>query len=290
MFISYQLYKSRFIDFLGGGSEGGMQSLSPLSLDLCTITRSKRNRKSIYRTVYIMEETLCRFCLGPKETRKNPFIRPCLCSGSVAHVHKACFDKWRSMATLPEHKRRCQLCLSEFTMVRKWPSDTILKMEDKGLWSILSRPFACNGIVFVTHYAICIEYLVTPIKRQESQESILVERGEREAIVYELTQPHALYCFLVLLALLTSTYVAVYRNNIASIKNKLRYMAYWLRGDITYYTDVSPRMYILYMLTSLAAMWYGTFLFGIVFIFLLPNWIEVHKGILHAINDDGEME
>ena len=67
-------------------------------------------------------------------------------------------------------------------------------------------------------------------------------------------------------------------------------MVYWLRGDITYYTDVSPRMYMLYMLTSLAAMWYGTFLFGIVFIFLLPNWIEVHKGILHAINDDGEME
>jgi len=30
MFISSQLYKSRFMDFLGGGSEGGMQSLSPL--------------------------------------------------------------------------------------------------------------------------------------------------------------------------------------------------------------------------------------------------------------------
>ena len=228
-----------------------------------------------------MEETLCRFCLGPKETKKNPFIRPCLCSGSVAHVHKLCFDKWRRMATLPEHKRRCQLCLSEFTMIRKWPSETIPRVEEKGVWCLLSRPFACNTIVFVTHYAISIEYLLTPVKRQEVG---------REVIVYELSQPQGLYCFLILLGILTSAYAVFYRNNIASIKNKLRYMAYWLRGDITHYTDVSPRMYMIYMLTSLAAMWYGTFIFGAVFIFLLPNWIEVHKGVLHAINDDGEME
>jgi hypothetical protein len=31
MFILCQLYKSSFIDFIGGGSKGGMQSISPLN-------------------------------------------------------------------------------------------------------------------------------------------------------------------------------------------------------------------------------------------------------------------
>ena len=31
MSLSCQLYKSSFIDFIGGGSKGGMQSISPLN-------------------------------------------------------------------------------------------------------------------------------------------------------------------------------------------------------------------------------------------------------------------
>ena len=165
--------------------------------------------------------------------------------------------------------------------MRKWPSEAIPDIKDKGMWSLLSRSFACNGIVFVTHYAICTEFLLKPTTRNVLQ---------RDTVMYELTQPHGTYCFLILLSLLTCVYAVFYQSNIASIKNKLRYMAYWFRGDITHYTDITPRMYILYMLSSLAAIWYGTFLFGAVFIFLLPKWIHVHKGILYTINDEGEIE
>ena len=203
-----------------------------------------------------MEETLCRFCLGPQEGRKNPFICPCLCTGSVAHVHKRCFDRWRFVTTSPEHKRRCQLCLTEYNTVRKWPSEMIPVIEDKGAWALLSRPFVCNSIVFVMHYAIYTEYLL----------------------------------FLILLALLTSLYVAFYWTHVASVKNKLRYVAYWFRNDITHFTDITPLMYSVYLSSSLAAIWYGTFLFSIIYIYLLPKCMEVHKGILHAINDDGEIE
>ena len=182
--------------------------------------------------------------------------------------------------TIPEHKRRCQLCLSEYNTVRKWPSETISDIEDKGIWSLLSRHFVCNSIVFVTHYAICTEYLLTPINQDT----------HRNVVVYELTQPHGTYCFLVLLSILTSMYVVFFRTYAASVKNKLRYILYWFRGDITHYTNVSPRMYMAYILSSLAAIWYSTFLFGIIYIFLLPKWIQVHNGILHAINYDGEID
>lgn len=228
-----------------------------------------------------MEETLCRFCLGPKENKKNPFIRPCLCTGSVAHVHKRCFDRWRFVTTSDEHKRRCQLCLSEYTTVRKWPSETIPEIEIRGAWTLLSLPFLCNSIVFGIHYAICIEYLLMPIKRIQ---------GQQDVIVQEVVQPHGTYCFLILLALLTSMYVAFYWKYVASTKNKLRYIAYWLRNDIARHTDITPLMYIVYLSLSLVAIWYGTFLFGIIYIYLLPKYMEVHKGILHAINDDGEIE
>ena len=44
----------------------------------------------------------CRICFG--ET--PPFISPCACDGSLAHVHPACLREWRRRS----HRTICEIC------------------------------------------------------------------------------------------------------------------------------------------------------------------------------------
>lgn len=48
----------------------------------------------------------CRFCLE----EDGPFISPCRCRGSVAHIHEACLNRW--LVELPARKwpPRCSIC------------------------------------------------------------------------------------------------------------------------------------------------------------------------------------
>lgn len=36
----------------------------------------------------------CRICLGEENEAKNPLISPCLCSGSMKHIHVDCLKHW----------------------------------------------------------------------------------------------------------------------------------------------------------------------------------------------------
>lgn len=57
-------------------------------------------------------DAVCRICHGPRtENSDNPLLSPCICSGSVQWVHRACLDQWRSQAAWPAQKAcHCELC------------------------------------------------------------------------------------------------------------------------------------------------------------------------------------
>jgi hypothetical protein len=55
----------------------------------------------------------CRFCLE----EETPLIRPCKCSGTQAHVHPHCLQRWVELAPTSAARTSCQMCHHSFNVV-----------------------------------------------------------------------------------------------------------------------------------------------------------------------------
>jgi len=63
------------------------------------------------------DEPVCRICQASRrETPTSRFIRPCSCSGSLAHVHLECLNRWR--ATSASASARCDICHTPYQLRR----------------------------------------------------------------------------------------------------------------------------------------------------------------------------
>jgi hypothetical protein len=73
---------------------------------------------------------VCRFCLESRSTRKNPFLSPCACRGSVEVVHFICLQKWR-ITNPPLTLNTCPLCKTTYTLPEEFQGEEIpfLRME-----------------------------------------------------------------------------------------------------------------------------------------------------------------
>ncbi len=67
---------------------------------------------------------LCRFCLDNRSTRKNPFLSPCSCRGSVEVVHFICLQKWR-ITNPPLTLNTCPLCKAAYTLPDEFQGEEI---------------------------------------------------------------------------------------------------------------------------------------------------------------------
>ncbi|CAF0900887.1 unnamed protein product [Adineta steineri] len=56
----------------------------------------------------------CRICLDNDD--QNDLIRPCLCSGGSAYVHRKCLNSWRSMNRNGRGFKSCEVCQFEFVI------------------------------------------------------------------------------------------------------------------------------------------------------------------------------
>ena len=56
----------------------------------------------------------CRFCLETDSDKNNPLISPCLCSGSVAFIHRNCLLRWVFIDTYVT-RDRCSICKAAFS-------------------------------------------------------------------------------------------------------------------------------------------------------------------------------
>ncbi|CAD5231031.1 unnamed protein product [Bursaphelenchus okinawaensis] len=61
------------------------------------------------RTALLSDQIpICRICL--EEDGPSDMVRPCLCSGTQARVHRFCMKEWLKASG----KQRCEICKSEF--------------------------------------------------------------------------------------------------------------------------------------------------------------------------------
>ena len=239
----------------------------------------KRTFTSLYRFINmpVAEESICRFCLMPQETSKDPFISPCLCKGSAAYVHTSCLNKWRRLAISNIHRNHCQLCLEEFTIVRRWPIE-ILPPVKEDAWFILSRSYMFVILLYYMNYIICSKYLPR-----------ILSNNPLEYELYETTYSNGTYGFLILMGIVTGLYSLFYWTYISAIKNKLLYAIYWLRTDISCYTTITPIMYLITMPTLCYISSYYIFPFGGLYVLLLPRFLKIHAGIVRIMNREGEI-
>ena len=58
-----------------------------------------------------MDNATCRICFE-EQTRNNPLIYPCRCTGTSKYIHKECLQHWRNTThtTADEHREHCMEC------------------------------------------------------------------------------------------------------------------------------------------------------------------------------------
>lgn len=95
---------------------------------------SSENPQLVQQSPNSAEEVLsagprCRICLD-LGTADNILIRPCACSGSVAHVHENCLKTW--ISERPDVHNVCELCKTTYNLELKYKMVLSIK---KGLSS-----------------------------------------------------------------------------------------------------------------------------------------------------------
>ncbi|KAG2159776.1 uncharacterized protein EDB93DRAFT_1237067 [Suillus bovinus] len=64
------------------------------------------------------QEKQCRICFEGEDDSSGRLIRPCLCKGSISHVHIACLKKWRSSSFSNNSFYRCPQCHYRYHFAR----------------------------------------------------------------------------------------------------------------------------------------------------------------------------
>ena len=89
---------------------------------------------------------MCRICYETGESAETgPLFCPCLCSGSMGHVHMECLDHWRNSSANPRSFYRCDNCHFEYKFGRAYS-----RVDRFTLARFLSSRFAVHALsVFV---------------------------------------------------------------------------------------------------------------------------------------------
>ena len=101
------------------------------------------------------EEEICRVCRGPQE-EDRPLYTPCLCSGSISHVHQDCLMTWLEYA----NKDTCELCNHKFVLTPMFASNTpaaLSPFEVLGMmgWKALQcLPFVLRVVLALTAWIV----------------------------------------------------------------------------------------------------------------------------------------
>jgi len=226
----------------------------------------------------VREEQVCRFCLMPQENTNNRFITPCNCTGSVEYIHVDCFNRWRRVTEYEQHRRICQLCLTEYNLGRHWPIERMPRLDYSSAWFLLSRYYVFGILLYYAHFTICMKFL--PIEMANTKS---------EQIINQLTGENGTHCFVILMGIVTAMYASFYWTLFRTVRNKLRYCMFLFRSDIQQYTHITPISYMLLLPFVYYVSQSYIYPFGWLYAYLLPQYMYVHVSILHTLNEEGEV-
>lgn len=132
-------------------------------------TKDAFHTQDMHRTASETEPNLCRICRC-EESDEEPLFYPCLCSGSIKHVHRDCLVRWIREGR--HNKRWCELCGYEFEFERCAKGTlTAAAKEDVNAWTTgrlttLSEAAVCLMLAMGAQIALLIaiyrqDFLVT---------------------------------------------------------------------------------------------------------------------------------
>ena len=240
-------------------------------------------RKSTKKQEKQDKESVCRFCLSADIS--NSFITPCKCIGTVQYVHKECLKQWIQITEIPEHKRLCQLCMTEYTYVRRYPYENLFQPHTSQTWFLLSRVYI---FLILGNYAYF--FFFSKLDNFYAHRTyMLCDYRISECSHYGIDNQQILSqrISLVVLTVITSMYGSFYFSLWRSLKNKYRYLTYIVRSDLNK-NAIEPLSYFL-ILGSLFGISYMYFVpSAVIYIYVLSSYIPTHNAILEKLNEDGE--
>ena len=223
------------------------------------------------------ETPVCRFCLIEYEHPENPLLEPCECKGSVAYVHKKCIQKWRITTQNPKSVRMCQLCLTNFKLPMRYPIESIPEEKIDGVWCYLSRPYIVWSFFSSFQLLIFVQMIIYNEQLTQSKYSDFT-KDTVNRIQY--------LSYIVTTSLISFTYLQFYKPYILQIKNKRRYLQYWLKLRLVTNKDISPCLLVFTYGVSFLMTPHFQMPFFIFYLILLPNFFYAHRAILQEINND----
>ena len=221
-------------------------------------------------------EPICRFCLEPKE-ENNALISPCKCLGSIKYVHIQCIKKWRRMTENSDCVTMCQMCLTNFDMPLKYPLEDIPNIHFDVAWYFLSRPYI---------FAIISHYLLMVIIGLMSEEQGTMKPHGYIIPYVSITRIVNIQSIGISTAVFT-LYFSYFMHHIKRVKNMNLYTKFLTQYRIRH---VFPRLYFISLLASYYMIGVCIIPSALIFVLLLPKYMEIHKEILYKINSEAEVE
>jgi len=210
---------------------------------------------------------ICRFCLSEEWDKNNPFLSPCACAGTIKYVHRSCLATWRAVAP-EEHRFYCQLCHTQYILPRRWLEESF--PVPGLLWnSILSQHFLIIAIVHYIHLLLIMNF------------NRLHAFPTDNNIAATLLNDHVGHkTYNVLLLVSTVLYIGVYAQLIQKIRNRVLYVYYGAIDMLRIGIGLGVCLYLCQ---------YTIFPCGALYLYLLPQYYNIHIRTLQKINFNGLM-
>ena len=217
-----------------------------------------------------MDDRVCRFCFEEQEIH-NPLLSPCACKGSMAYVHARCIRTWRRATKNPHYVVQCQFCLVNYTLPNMLPMECVPEHEPFSYSIFLRHSYALWTLSYI-QYIVCYSWLLQLYR--------FAFRVTGSPIVFQKIS----YC--VSIGTILYMYSSLFSYHISYIRNRTKYMRYWLVPFLSSNPYESPRSILQMIVFSFVLAPHYPVPFYTLFLMMLCKLPTTHFAILHQINTD----
>ena len=193
----------------------------------------------------------CRFCFESNSSKKNPLISPCQCKGTAKYVHRDCLLKWQANTTVDAHRFVCQSCQASYTL----PTGEFetIPYHSSTLHTLLSPN------VFLSTLHLC-------------------------SMVLSLFRAHPISLSSSIIILSTLVYGSLYGIHFFQVKQKIRYIRFWVLNQSHNNSTMKPMMFVFVLTLSLCVYPGFPYLSSLIYCHVLSKIFQVHRDVLLDIN------
>jgi len=215
----------------------------------------------------------CRICYEV-EGPGNPLLSPCICAGTMAHIHSQCLLKWTRMK--PDSPDVCELCKTIY--VAPWKRRVaVLEDVTLPLGILLFHPIMllwgwmnCHGWILVQEWALF----------RDVQDIFTIYSGAHLVVSVYKGIPYGVVC-------ISTLYAVCMARAFHAVKHKARYVHLLLMTTFgNRYVSFSPFFCSLLCLMGLVGSFFHPLPGALLFTSMIGKLPETHRAILMALNQE----